>query len=313
MPARLTLHLPDRPARVFPLRSDGAVVIGRAPDCDLVVEADPVSRHHLRLEPQDDGWWVEDLDSKNGTTVDGNAVRRQRLGDRSWLGIGGLLACFEQISDGARWQQEASHVRFRSSIRLHRELNPALGLSSLLQKLLDSSMEVAEATRGFVLLAGDDGAMQIRCSAGVDEETLRSAEFSGSVGAVEKVLHGRRSVVVCDTMAETWLASRPSISGGSIRALVCVPLIALDRLVGVLYADSDRPGKAYTELDVEILEALACHAALALSVARLDGEVRGLVDELRPANTDLPEQPQTEAVTSWQRIVSVHQASSEHG
>jgi GAF domain-containing protein len=68
-----------------------------------------------------------------------------------------------------------------------------------------------------------------------------------------------------------------------IRALLCVPVRALDRLIGVMYADSRKPGAAFTELDLEILEALAAQAGLAIAVARLDMELKGLANRIAEA------------------------------
>jgi GAF domain-containing protein len=73
---------------------------------------------------------------------------------------------------------------------------------------------------------------------------------------------------------------RASVVRGGIRALLCVPVKALDRVAGVLYADSRRPGAAFTELDVEILVALASQAGLAIAVARLGAEIKGLSERV---------------------------------
>lgn len=45
--------------------------IGRAPNSDLVLEDDYVSAQHARLQKTDDGWILQDLNSTNGTFVDG--------------------------------------------------------------------------------------------------------------------------------------------------------------------------------------------------------------------------------------------------
>lgn len=50
------------------------MLIGRAPDCDMVVPDRKVSRHHARLRKTEDGVVVEDLGSKNGTHVNGSPV-----------------------------------------------------------------------------------------------------------------------------------------------------------------------------------------------------------------------------------------------
>jgi pSer/pThr/pTyr-binding forkhead associated (FHA) protein len=63
--------------KVFPLH--GPQVLGRSPDCDLPIESDEVSRRHVRLVPQGDSVLVEDLDSANGTYIDGRRVESGEL------------------------------------------------------------------------------------------------------------------------------------------------------------------------------------------------------------------------------------------
>jgi hypothetical protein len=64
------------------------LVIGRHPSCDLIVTDTTVSRRHARLTFRDGGWVVQDLDSTNGTRLNGHYVGRCRLrpGDRLDLG-----------------------------------------------------------------------------------------------------------------------------------------------------------------------------------------------------------------------------------
>ncbi|MEA2352478.1 MAG: hypothetical protein QOG41_2598 [Thermoleophilaceae bacterium] len=64
------------------------LVIGRDPDCNLVVTDPTVSRHHAELRRTGDGWVVADLGSSNGTRVNGWRVRRATvfLGDELMLG-----------------------------------------------------------------------------------------------------------------------------------------------------------------------------------------------------------------------------------
>ena len=50
------------------------VLIGRAPECTLVLDDDFASARHARLFPQDGGWVVEDLGSTNGTFLGGVKV-----------------------------------------------------------------------------------------------------------------------------------------------------------------------------------------------------------------------------------------------
>ena len=50
------------------------VLIGRAPECTLVLDDDFASARHARLFPQDGVWLVEDLGSTNGTFLGGARV-----------------------------------------------------------------------------------------------------------------------------------------------------------------------------------------------------------------------------------------------
>ncbi len=75
---RRRLRLGDRPVHV-----------GSDPDQNDLVVFDPtVSARHFRLEPTFDGWVIRDLDSRNGTWVEGLAVEvaRIRLGARVRIG-----------------------------------------------------------------------------------------------------------------------------------------------------------------------------------------------------------------------------------
>ena len=57
-----------------------ATTVGRSPDCALRLDHDEyVSSRHAQITPADDGVWVEDLGSTNGTYVNGAQVTSARL------------------------------------------------------------------------------------------------------------------------------------------------------------------------------------------------------------------------------------------
>ena len=63
--------------------------IGRGPENDLVIADIRVSRDHAVIEPDDGGWIVRDLDSTNGTYVDGQRISEARVDGASELSLGG--------------------------------------------------------------------------------------------------------------------------------------------------------------------------------------------------------------------------------
>jgi DNA-binding NtrC family response regulator len=81
----VVLLFPPRGPLVRSLPARGEVVIGREEPADLVVDDPSVSRRHARLVVDDDGVKLEDLGSKNGTSVGGAALAR---GERRRLQVG---------------------------------------------------------------------------------------------------------------------------------------------------------------------------------------------------------------------------------
>jgi serine/threonine protein kinase len=66
-----------------------ATVIGRASECDIILRSDHVSKRHCQIMVEDDGVWVEDLESANGTFVNTKQIRRARLNHRDTLDVAG--------------------------------------------------------------------------------------------------------------------------------------------------------------------------------------------------------------------------------
>ncbi len=76
------------------------VVIGRDVECDVILGDDGVSRRHARILAEDSGEYaVEDLGSTNGTTVNGEQVKRQTLRDGDRISLGRTVLKFVLQAD----------------------------------------------------------------------------------------------------------------------------------------------------------------------------------------------------------------------
>jgi diguanylate cyclase (GGDEF)-like protein len=73
---------------------EAQVVVGRDPDCDLCLNDSSVSRRHVRLLPGTGGYFVEDLQSTNGTYVNDEAVAMRLLKDGDYLRVGSSIFRF---------------------------------------------------------------------------------------------------------------------------------------------------------------------------------------------------------------------------
>jgi pSer/pThr/pTyr-binding forkhead associated (FHA) protein len=89
--AYLTVIIANKEVQRKPITGLNAIVIGRSLDCDLWIDDPMLSRRHCQLEPalEGDGWVVTDLDSRNGTHVNGkHIVERTPLNHRDVITIG---------------------------------------------------------------------------------------------------------------------------------------------------------------------------------------------------------------------------------
>jgi GAF domain-containing protein len=287
VPARLTLHPPHRASVAVLLYESKSAVIGRDPECDVVLDDPRISKRHAALRALGTGWVLEDLGSKNGSSVDGRPAAGQPLLDGCWLSLGGVLGRFERLTpEAVRAIEEDRQQRRDTSASERRALEEVDDPLALLERLLRSALSLTRTTRGFVLVAGSAGQFRPEVAAGLGPLDLRSGTFSGSLGALERVIGTGRAVVTHDAQKDPHLAGRDSVVSSGLRGLACVPLLHERRILGILYVDGQRSDVPLTELDLEILETLADHASLVLAARDAGKRLHALLQRDRSEPRD---------------------------
>ena len=85
-------------------------IVGRDSEAGFVVSRSSVSRQHARLYVDDDSnWWVEDLNSTNGTFVNETRIRAQQLADSDQVRFGDAIYKFLSGSNIESAYHEAIH------------------------------------------------------------------------------------------------------------------------------------------------------------------------------------------------------------
>jgi hypothetical protein len=281
MPARLTAFLPEAAASCL-VRSLVPLGIGRSADSGFRVDDPSISRHHARLCWERDQWRLHDAGSKNGVFVDGVRVGEADLGEQRWFRLGDVLFEFSMISDQAADNFEGRLVEKRANSRfLVQGLDRQTSLPGMLSETVRATVELAECERGFLLIADGD-TLRVAASHALDPSALLSREFHGSVGAAQRALATGQPVVLNDARTDPALGGRHSVLEGGLRTLVCLPLVAAGETLGLVYADSRRPGSLITSLDLELLRVFAERAALWIAARRGMEQLARLSPE-RPA------------------------------
>src|SRR5690349_24308031 len=67
----------NQPAQHWSMSKDD-MVLGRGEECDIVLAERQISRQHIRIYKETDLFYIQDLDSKNGTWVNGQQLKGTR-------------------------------------------------------------------------------------------------------------------------------------------------------------------------------------------------------------------------------------------
>ena len=98
-PSRNHAGLTGRVLQIYPVDLESGLItfqnepfiVGRDPDCDLTIGERSVSRQHAKFDRTSDGFMITDLDSTNGTCVNGVKITSQELRSGDRIRIGGRI------------------------------------------------------------------------------------------------------------------------------------------------------------------------------------------------------------------------------
>ncbi len=134
------------------------IILGRAPDCDLCLHDMGVSWHHARVSPDADGYMIQDLESTNGTLIDGVEISNpEKLRDGQKIFIGDTVVRFslaDELEIG--FHDQLTHLAGTDSLT-------GLDAKQKFDNALDYALEVARRWSQplSVLMMDLDGVKQI--------------------------------------------------------------------------------------------------------------------------------------------------------
>ena len=91
--ATLVFYLDEDTSMTHVLES-GTTTLGRHPDSVIVLDCPSVSGHHALIELQDDGCYVSDQQSSNGTRVNGAIIEEAKLAEGDRVAFGFSIRCY---------------------------------------------------------------------------------------------------------------------------------------------------------------------------------------------------------------------------
>ena len=318
-PALVALTGP-RSGESFPLEK-GGIVAGRDEDAGIALSDAIVSRHHARLCSEGDGWAVVDLDSKNGTFVNGVPVRRRTLRPGDWIQMGKSVFVFEDGSAALpRPSVEMSDTALRleptlvvsradaaadprsagtrgSAERLaaaNREIAGARSVSELARTVLDAAFDVTRARRGAVFVSDEPGG-ELSPVLGIDLDKGPGAPVPVSRAVLQRVSGTGEGLLCNDVRSEEAFSGDASDASPGTTALLAAALTARGRTNGAVFLDTAGAAVRFEEAQLRFLLALGAAASLALEnlrhMAWLEEERRRLEAELPAGHEMVGESP----------------------
>ena len=163
----------------------------------------------------------------------------------------------------------ASDDRLSLLYRLSQTFNSTLDLDEVLDRVMDEVIAVTQAERGFVMLMDEGGDLVFQTARGMDQDTIEEPGFQISRGIVNQVAREGQPMLTSDAQSDSQLSLRASVIHLGLRSVLCVPLQVKGNTIGVIYVDNRLQAGIFTQDDLELLNAIASSAAIAIENARL--------------------------------------------
>jgi len=270
--------------------SGDSLLVGRSADIDLRVKDRFVSRKHLRISRKGERIFIKDLNSRNGTFVNGEPIHpgiEVELPEGVPVVIGMSVLCFgegctEEIQDvlgsidvsgleieepeGVSEDRPMTAQRnMELMMRVSDLLTQSTNIRSTLKEILDCVFDLlVRIDRAAIILLDPEGEkikeMIYRMKEGVEDQ-----RFSTEV--LEHVMQFKEAFMISDADAEEGEDVPDTLKLLNIKSVMCVPLMSRNKLRGVLYVDSIRKPYGFRGEDLHLLSAVSSPVAMAIESA----------------------------------------------
>jgi len=300
---------------VVPLEGE-RFVLGRNPDCGIVIPVTSVSREHAQILRIQGRFYIEDKQSRNGTYVNNQAINsRTLLKNNDRIRICDFLAAFvettlalaenDEAEEGTTSTVEATlsqgsnllleqqpAEKLRGFLEISANLSRTLELGQLLPRIADNLFQLFRQADRFFLIQSeesDPSRLMPRVVKTRRPHEESNARFSKSI--VRRCLETAQAFLSDDATKDDRVQLSQSVVDFRIRSVMCVPLCnAEGKAFGVIQLDTQDRSKKFTQDDLKLLWGVANQAAIALENARMHEET--ILQEKLKRDLELAQQVQ---------------------
>ncbi len=182
---------------------------------------------------------------------------------------------------GAKARADGQRSEVLVLSRISAALSGLWDLDAILGVGLDSTLDIMNGSIGEILLIDEDTQeLSHPVHRGLSREFVESVRISLGEGITGSVAQSGKAMLLEDISSDPRAAHREMIMAEGLKAFICVPLRARDKVLGVLNVASRLPRK-FTTNDVHLLYAIGDQLGIAIEHARLYDRLRKARERLR--------------------------------
>lgn len=174
----------------------------------------------------------------------------------------------------------ATEIAIRAQlVDLAVRLNSTLNVDELLQLIMTSAADLLDAeTSSLMLLDEDSEELVIEVATGDVGDSVAKTRIPAGAGIAGWTLAHREPAIIDDPLSDgRYFSDVADAVGFETRNMIAVPLLTKDRAVGVVEVINKRDEAGFTPRDVEVAQALAALAAIAIDNAALYAQLADAV------------------------------------
>ena len=280
----------------FPLKAEvDTFWVGRTPENDIHIQDGSISRRHLKIIRRGEKFFMEDLESHNGTWLEGDPIEagvEYELPEGLPVCVGNTIISLNKpytedemvtqfsinVSDqigeekGSLLHKER-RIADRGDLELICELSNtlmrSLDINTICEKIMQVLLSYFKRIDAAAILLMDQSSGSLKELVARARYAEREIHLNYSRTIVSRVINEGKAIMMSDTSHEDEQNLSASIGRMRIKSIMCVPLVSKSRIRGVIYAHSISVPQGFRKDDLFLLNALSSPAALAIENALL--------------------------------------------
>jgi phosphoserine phosphatase RsbU/P len=260
-------------------------VLGRNPDCHVVIPTSAVSRWHAQILRLGNRYYIEDLKSRNGTAVNDDEIAGRTAldhGDRVRVCDFEAVFCSDAqdidsnstivetaLGSGSDLRLETQPAaRLAALLGITAKLSKTLQLDALLPEIADGMLELFHLADRCFFIMTEEGTGNLLPKAVRTRKRADGTPPPFSHTLVRQCLQTAQALLLED--AGEPLPTSASVIESQIRSVMVVPVsTSAGKPIGVIQLDTQDRSKKFNEEDLRLLWGVAQQASVALENARL--------------------------------------------